>query len=167
VYDVPDRLAVWRIGTSPPVPPCEAVFTPTDNGVTHAGQPLRILVVDDCADTRASLAMLLHIWGHEARTTADGPSALQECRAFRPQVVLLDIGLPGMNGWEVAHRLRGQDSRPALLVALTGFGRVVDRALSRDAGFDAHLTKPADPKDLRQLLATAGRTLWQLARRDG
>jgi CheY-like chemotaxis protein len=118
--------------------------------------PLRVLVVDDCEDTRDSLAILLRAWGHEARLAPDGPSALESYREFRPDVVLLDIGLPRMDGWEVARRLREQEGGHAvLLVALTGYAREDDQALSRQAGFDAHLSKPADLLELQRLLTTA------------
>jgi CheY-like chemotaxis protein len=119
-----------------------------------AGTPLRVLVVDDWSDTRDSLEMLLSAWGHEVRLARDGPSALEAARSFSPQAVLLDIGLPGgMDGWDVARRIREQDGgRAVLLVALTGHGRELDKARSREAGFDAHLTKPADPQELQHLL---------------
>src|SRR5947209_9435729 len=111
---------------------------------TTPSGPLRVLVVDDCKDMRDTLAMLLRAWGHEVRLAWDGPSALEAGRAFRPQAVLLDIGLRGMDGWEVARRLRGQDDlRPLLLVALTGYAGEQDRARCREAGFDVHLAKPA------------------------
>jgi CheY-like chemotaxis protein len=120
------------------------------------GNPLRVLVVDDCPDNRNTLDMLLRAVGHDVLLAADGPSALEAFRASRPHVVLLDIALPGLDGWEVGRRLRGQDGgRSVLLVALTGFGRKEDEARSLRAGFDAHLTKPADLEDLLLLLARA------------
>ena len=123
----------------------------------HPPSPaLRVLVVDDCQDTTGTLAMVLRSWGHEVHLAHDGPAALEATRAFRPQAVLLDIRLPGMNGWEVARRIRQQEElRPLLLVALTGYGREQDVARSREAGFDAHLTKPADPTQLQELLAAS------------
>jgi CheY-like chemotaxis protein len=118
---------------------------------------LRVLVVDDHEDTRESLALLLSMWGHVVRLAHDGPSALETSRDFRPQVVLLDIGLPRLNGWEVGRRLRQQEGpRPVLLVAVTGHAREQDQARSREAGFDAHLPKPCDPEELQRLLAVAG-----------
>ncbi len=113
----------------------------------------RVLVVDDNVDGAHSLAMLLGAWGHEVRTAYDGPVALRAAEAFRPQVVLLDIGLPRMDGYEVARRMRGQAARHARLVALTGYGQEEDRRRAREAGFDAHLTKPADPATLHALVA--------------
>jgi signal transduction histidine kinase len=122
-----------------------------------AGPPAhcrRVLVVDDNRDSADSLALLLQMMGHEVRSAYDGPAALQAAQAWRPEVVFLDIGLPGMNGYEVARRLRQE--RPAeglLLVALTGFGQEEDRQRSRAAGLDFHFVKPVDPNALRDLLA--------------
>jgi len=93
--------------------------------------------------------------GHEVRTAYDGPTALVAAERFRPEVVLLDIGLPLMDGYEVARRLRGMVGlSKALLVAVSGYGRDEDRRRSHAAGFDAHLIKPADPAALHELLAT-------------
>ncbi len=117
---------------------------------------LRVLVVDDEPDTRDTLAFLLRARGHEVHLARDGPSALATAAAFRPQAVVLDIGLPGMNGWEVARRLREEAGlTDALLVAVTGHGREEDEARSRQAGFDAHLTKPAEWQALLAVLARA------------
>ncbi len=115
----------------------------------------RVLVVDDHRDGGQSLAALLRLGGMEVRVVQDGPSALEAARAFRPEVVLLDIGLPGMDGYEVARRLRVQPlTRDAVLVAVTGYGRDEDRLLSRQAGFDYHLVKPVDLATLQAVLAS-------------
>jgi CheY-like chemotaxis protein len=120
------------------------------------GPSKRVLVVDDCADTAESLAMLVRLWGHEVWAAHDGPSALAAAEAHRPEVILLDIGLPGMSGHEVARQLRTlMAGRPLLLVAITGFGREQDRQRSREAGFDVHILKPFDPNTLKALLAEA------------
>jgi PAS domain S-box-containing protein len=120
---------------------------------------LRVLVVDDNRDAAVSLAMLLRLWGHEARTAHDGPSALKAALSYRPEVVLLDIGLPGPDGYEVARRLRAVLSPAAVrLVAVTGYGQEEDRRRSREAGFDAHLVKPAALDELYALLAEGGGT---------
>ena len=112
----------------------------------------RILVVDDNVDAAKSLARLLKRWGHKVETTFDGPSALQVARSYRPEVVLLDIGMPGMDGFEVARRLRGEPEFEATrLAALTGYGQDEDHRRSREAGFDRHFTKPVDPSDLQGL----------------
>jgi PAS domain S-box-containing protein len=114
----------------------------------------RVLVVDDNVDAVESLAMLLRVEGHEVRTAHDGPSALSAAETFRPEVVLLDIGLPGMDGYEVARRLRQEPGlEKVLLVAVTGYGQEEDRRLSREAAIDHHLVKPVDPEALLALLA--------------
>ncbi|HZX79517.1 MAG TPA: response regulator, partial [Lysobacter sp.] len=114
----------------------------------------RVLVVDDNADALLMLEALLGLEGYEVRGAGDGESALALLDAFVPDVALLDIGLPGMSGYELAARLRA-DARSARtrLVALTGWGREEDRARAHAAGFDAHLTKPVDPAMLLRLVA--------------
>jgi len=113
--------------------------------------PLRVLVVDDNADGRRMLRLLVKLWGHEAREAPDGPSALDAAESFRPDVVLLDIGLPGMSGYEVARRVR-QRALDVRLVAVTGHGAPDDLREARDAGFDHHLLKPCDPGEVQRLL---------------
>jgi CheY-like chemotaxis protein len=117
------------------------------------GFALRVLVVDDCADTRYSLALLLRRWGHEPLAVADGPSALTAAAWFRPHVVLLDLGLPGMDGYQVARLLRRQAGldRTALLV-LSGYGLPEDQGRAREAGCNRHFLKPVEPEELRQEL---------------
>jgi two-component system CheB/CheR fusion protein len=113
-----------------------------------------VLVVDDSEDTAESLATLLSVAGHKVRTALDGEAALKAAQEFRPEAVLLDIGLPGMDGYTVARQLRQLPGlEKALLVAITGYGREEDRQHSREAGFDHHLVKPVDLKQLRELLA--------------
>jgi PAS domain S-box-containing protein len=106
----------------------------------------RILVVEDNADAAEGFAAHLRLHGHEVRTAGDGEEALAIAREFRPQVALVDIGLPGMSGYELAHRLR---DTPALLIALTGHGQKQDRMRAREAGFHHHFVKPADPRDIQ------------------
>jgi CheY-like chemotaxis protein len=118
--------------------------------------PLRVLVVDDVEDNRESLGLLVRAWGHEVRDAEDGPSALATFHSFRPDVVLLDIGLPGMSGWEVARHIRKQMRWQGLLVAVTGYSQEQDRVTSRQAGIDFHLVKPVEPEQIRLLLAVAG-----------
>ena len=127
----------------------------TEAAAHPTARPLRVLVVDDSLDTVASTALVLMASGHDVRTAHDGPAALEAARVYRPDVVLLDIGLPGLNGYEVAKRLR-QDPvlRSVVLVALTGYGQEADRQTSMQAGFDYHLVKPADFKNVQQILAT-------------
>jgi CheY-like chemotaxis protein len=111
-------------------------------------------VVDDNVDAAASLARLLRrVYGQEVRVAHDGPNALELVEEFRPEVVLLDIGMPGMDGYEVARRIRGLgDFSGTRLIALTGWGQEADRLSSREAGFDHHLVKPVDPEVLCRLL---------------
>ncbi len=112
-------------------------------------------MVDDSADSAESLARLLRRWGHEVHLAHDGPSALVAARSTTPEIVLLDIGLPGMDGYEVARQLRQDpDQRTTILIALTGYGQATDREQTRGAGFDQHLIKPVDTTLLRTLIAT-------------
>jgi two-component system CheB/CheR fusion protein len=115
--------------------------------------PRRVVVADDSVDSADSLAALLSLAGCDVRVVYDGPAALEVSETFRPEVMVLDIGLPGMTGYEVARRLRARGGPgEILLVAVTGYGQAHDIELSRDAGFDHHLTKPVDIKVLRDLL---------------
>jgi CheY-like chemotaxis protein len=110
--------------------------------------------VDDNQDGAHSLAMLLQMQGNEVHTVYDGPEAVAAISDFHPDVVLLDIGLPTLNGYETARRMRAlPDSRDALIIALTGWGQEEDRRRSREAGFDHHLVKPVDLQTLETLLA--------------
>lgn len=118
------------------------------------GAARRVLLVDDNRDATDTLAMLLELMGHEVRTAHDGPHALQAGQEFRPEVVLLDIGLPGMNGYEVCRRLREQPwGRDAFVVALTGWGQAEDQRQASEAGFDRHVVKPVEEAELQQLLS--------------
>jgi CheY-like chemotaxis protein len=109
-------------------------------------------VVDDNLDAANTLHLLLQSLGHETRIAHDGPTALAVADEFRPDVVLLDIGMPGMSGYEVARHLRSRGQRPIKIVAITGWGTDADRARSSEAGFDIHLVKPVAEGDLRQVL---------------
>jgi CheY-like chemotaxis protein/two-component sensor histidine kinase len=118
------------------------------------GPARRILVVDDHQDSTDSLALFLRLRGHEVRTAHDGPSALEEIERYHPDVVFLDLGLPGMSGYDVARRVRTMNGLGSpRLVALTGYGTDADRQKTRDAGFDVHLAKPVDPRAVDALLA--------------
>ena len=115
----------------------------------------RVLVVDDNADARKALMLLLEQEGHDVRTAGDGAAALEEAKRFTPEVVLLDIGLPGLDGYAVARQLRATpQSVDVLLVAITGYGQPEDRAQSRAAGFDHHLLKPVELVKLLELVAS-------------
>ncbi|MDB5310551.1 MAG: luxQ 2 [Gemmataceae bacterium] len=116
---------------------------------------LSILLVDDNVDGAESLAALLRLVGHDVRLAHDGPVAVDAAVGFRPDTVILDIGLPGMNGYDVARRLRATpETAAAVLIAVTGYGRDEDRRQAHEAGFDHHLVKPVEFVTLRQLLAT-------------
>jgi CheY-like chemotaxis protein len=116
--------------------------------------PLRILLVDDCADVRASIAMLLRIWGHDVHTVGDGPACLRAAENYLPHVVLLDVGLPGMDGYEVARRLRAQPpAQPPRMITMSGYGLEEDFDRSRTSGCDRHLVKPVNLRDLQRILA--------------
>lgn len=118
----------------------------------HASR--RILVVDDNKDAAISLAMMLKFMGNETRTAHDGLQALDVAEEFRPEVILLDIGMPNLNGYDAARLIRQQAwSEGTFLIALTGWGQEEDRRRSQEAGFDTHLTKPADPLTIENLLA--------------
>jgi CheY-like chemotaxis protein/anti-sigma regulatory factor (Ser/Thr protein kinase) len=118
-----------------------------------AGAPVGILVVDDNADNAQSLAMLLRLLGHDVHVAGDGPSALEQAARHRPRLVLLDIGLPGMDGYEVARRLRAREPAGGpFLVAMTGYGQPEDRRRSAEAGFSGHLVKPVEIGELEALL---------------
>ena len=120
---------------------------------------LRVLVVDDNRDAVETLAMLLGLWGHDVRLAADGPSAVESAAEHRPDVVLLDISLPGMSGYEVAERLRANpELRETVLVAMTGYGQAEDKKETSEAGFTLHLVKPVEPDVLQKLLADLGAT---------
>ena len=128
---------------------------PTPRQPADAGESLRkkILVVDDNVDGALMLARLLRGWGHQLAVAHDGDTAIERARDQPFDVVLLDIGLPGMNGYQIAQALRGQAGfEQTLLVALTGYGQGEDRRRSAEAGFDHHLVKPVDPLELKDLL---------------
>ena len=112
-------------------------------------------MVDDNVDTVTTLSMLVQESGHEVRTAYDGSSVLELALDYRPNVVLLDIGLPGLNGFEVAKRLRQQPTlKNIVLIAMTGYGQESDRKRSQEAGFDHHLVKPGDFGKVLQILTT-------------
>jgi CheY-like chemotaxis protein len=122
-----------------------------------AGSKRRVLVVDDNPDAADSLRMLLEFVGHEIAVASDGRSAIESVVAWQPEVTLIDIGLPDLDGYEVVTRLRAMNltARP-LLVALTGYGQPEDRMRALAAGFDVHLTKPVDVDELTRILDWKG-----------
>jgi len=131
------------------------------HGHAHAVAPTshrRILVVDDNRDAADSLVAMLSADGHEAAASYTGAHALERVASWSPDVVLLDIGLPDIGGYEVARRLRQQNSGDGLtIVAISGWGQQRDKQDALDAGCDAHLTKPANPDDVRELIGSSQR----------
>ena len=144
----------------PAIPsPREYVLT-TAEPASVASKKCRVLAVDDHVDAVQSLAMLLEIAGHEVQLAYDGPSALEAALAMRPDVAVLDLGLPGMTGYDVARWIRNQDTlKNVVLVALTGYGREADRRRSKAAGFDYHLVKPAGFGELEKILEIVSQKL--------
>jgi len=116
---------------------------------------LKVLVVDDNVDAARSLAVLLEMCGHQVKLAYDGPTATKAALAYQPDVMLLDIGLPGLDGYQVAQWVRQQASlKDVLLIAVTGYGQDSDRQRSKDVGFDHHLVKPVDFDEVERLLAS-------------
>jgi len=139
----------------PVVSPRELASSAATDAARPTGRSLRVLVVDDNVDTATTLAMLVTESGHDVRTAYHGDAVLEAALDYRPNVVLLDIGLPGLNGFEVAKQLRQQPAlKSTVLVAMTGYGQESDRQRSKEAGFDHHLVKPANFEKLLQILAT-------------
>ncbi len=134
--------------------PLEAPVRPLSLPQTVPGRPLRILVVDDSVDTAVSLARLLQHSGHEVRTAHDGRTALDLARVEPPNVALIDIGLPGMNGYELAEHLRDQSASMTTLIAISGYAHEQDIRRSREAGIAHHLVKPINIDTLLEMLAT-------------
>jgi PAS domain S-box-containing protein len=137
-----------------PKPPEESEVPPEQ--MARRNDSLRVLVVEDVVEVAHTLKVLLELWGHAVRVVHDGPAALVASRIYQPEVVLLDIGLPGMNGYDVARQLRRQQGRKRpLLVAVTGYGGEEDKRRAREAGFDCHMTKPVDLEELEALIASS------------
>lgn len=139
-----------------PIPPVSAVIEENAPVVPNQKKhSLRVLIIDDNVDTVLGFSLLLKTQGHEVRTAYDGHNVLQITEEFRPHVIILDIGLPGLNGYEVAKQVREQPAgKHVVLIALTGYGQDSDRQLSAEAGFDHHLVKPASFEQLMQILRT-------------
>ncbi len=127
---------------------------PNIPSTTGRGHSRKVLIVDDNRDAASSLSLILELAGHTVRTAFDGLEAVVAAGTFRPEIILLDIGLPNLNGYEVAKRIRQQDwGRNVHLIALTGWGQEEDRLRSKEAGFNKHMVKPVDLNELRRMLA--------------
>jgi signal transduction histidine kinase/ActR/RegA family two-component response regulator len=135
---------------TPPAPAPAASATAPSNGRAR-----RILVVEDNTDAREMLRHLLHLAGHDVHEAADGPGGLEAALRLRPDVALVDVGLPGFDGYQLARRVRGSTGPSIYLVALTGYGQPDDRRQAMEAGFDAHLVKPVNPEALLAAIHTA------------
>jgi DNA-binding response OmpR family regulator len=128
--------------------------------VESAAGPLRVLVVEDDSDARGALGMLLELWGCAVSEAADGDRGVAHALAHRPAVAVIDIGLPGPDGYAVARRIReGLAGAPMFLIALTGYHEIEERALAGDTGFDAHLVKPLRLEPLLELLRRVAREI--------
>jgi len=137
----------------PALPACQDVTTDAKPSEPPVASSRRLLIVDDNVDSAESMAELLTLVGHQVRTAHDGPAALREAQAHRPEFVLLDIGLPRMDGYEVARRMRDNpDLRSATLIAMTGYGQDEDRRKTHEAGFGYHLVKPLNLEEVSRIL---------------
>lgn len=133
--------------------PSAAESSDPREALNQGGPPLDILVVDDNHDSALTLAKLLELRGHKVKAAHDGPEALRLLACYRPHLILLDLGLPGMSGYEVARRIRDSaELQGVTMAALTGWGQEDDRRRTREAGFDHHLVKPADPDELEKIV---------------
>jgi PAS domain S-box-containing protein len=157
--DGPERGAEFLV-TLPALPETAAHHAASVEPILAGGSaPVRILVVDDNVDAADSLRMLLQLGGHDVRVAHDGLQALEVTDGFMPDIAFIDVGLPGIDGYQLATRLRAHaECRSCVLVALTGYGRDEDKRRAADAGFDHHLTKPADFDAIDRLLANVSAT---------
>ncbi len=146
---------IVRLPVAEPLQP-----TPVHTGEepTAAAAGHRILVVDDSVDSAVSLGRILKMFGHEVRTAHDGIEAVEAAQEFGPELILMDVGMPRLNGYEASRRIRQQPwGREVTIIALTGWGQEGDRVQSREAGCDGHLVKPVDFAELQKLLAELDR----------
>ncbi len=134
--------------------PAVAPPDPAVRGERRKAARCRVLVAEDIPDAAEMMRMMLDFMGHEVRVAADGVQAVALAREFRPEVILLDIGMPRMDGYEAGRLIRAALGPEVLMVALTGWGQEEDQRRAADAGFDLHLTKPAEPNVLEALIAS-------------
>ncbi len=150
----PGRGSVFTVRLPAARPPAALFALPREH--PPAVSRRRVLIIEDNDDARQMLRHLLDRAGHEVHEAAEGTDGLARALAIAPDAVIVDIGLPGLDGYAIARRLREAGPPGVLLVAITGYGQDGDRRRSREAGFDVHLTKPIDPSVLDALLANAG-----------
>ncbi len=145
---------VHRPAAGPGGPPRAGDPASPQGGPAAHGPGRRILVVDDNRDSARSMARMLKLLGNEVRTAHDGIEAVEAAEEFRPEVILMDVGMPRLNGYEATRRIREQPwGQSVTIIALTGWGQEGDRVQSREAGCDGHLVKPVNLPDLEKLLA--------------
>src|SRR5262249_48466081 len=136
-----------------------AAVRPTTSGGAAVGDdrsdPCRVLLIEDDADSREALTLLLKLWGHEVEVASEGKRGLEQLLVSRPDFAIIDIDLPDFDGYAIAGGVRAAPGGASLyLVALTGYGQLADRRRATTAGFDAHLVKPVDPEELPRILAS-------------
>jgi CheY-like chemotaxis protein len=162
----PGRGSVFTIslpGARAVAPRLNDAGSPASRGAAPGG--CRVLIADDNADSAESLAMVMRMWGHEVLLAHDGTEALQLAERERPDALILDIGMPGLSGYEVARHIRSQQwGRELLLLAVTGWGQSEDVQRAREAGFDQHMTKPVDLARVDALLVQYCHTLSRVGR---
>jgi two-component system CheB/CheR fusion protein len=153
--DGPGKGSEFRVRL-PDLPPQRLEpFEPPPEPEPARRRTLRVLVVEDELAVAEMLVMLLELWGHSVQAVHDGPAALAVAPTFRPEVALCDIGLPGMDGYQLARQLRQQEGlNKSVLIAITGYGQEEDQRRAQEAGFDHHLIKPVDPAELEKLLTS-------------
>jgi CheY-like chemotaxis protein len=150
----PGRGSEFTVRLPAAEPPAAQAQRPKTSLPHVARRSSRVLVVDDNADTARGLSKLLRLLGHDVRVAYDGPTAIEVAGSHKPEIILLDIGLPGMDGYEVVRRLReGGCCKESLIIAVSGYGQDEDRRRSQEAGFDHHLVKPVDYEALMSLFA--------------
>jgi two-component system CheB/CheR fusion protein len=149
----------WNQTRPPPSPePARAEGARPDEPSPARARPTRVLIVEDNLDFAESLRMLLTLSGCEVEEASNGPTGIEKARSFRPDVVLCDIGLPGMSGYDVARTIRADPILSStVLVAVTGYALPQDRRSAAEAGFDQHLSKPISAEQLEAVVASAGR----------
>lgn len=131
-------------------------MNPQDTSSSTTDTVPRVLVVDDNKDSAQTLGMMLKIMGNDVRTAHDGLEAIEQAADYRPHVILLDLGMPKLNGYDVCRRIREQDwGSDMMIIALTGWGQAEDRQRTKEAGFDHHLVKPVDVAKLNELLESS------------